>query len=63
MTTKQYLAALKHLGLSTYGKATAEALGVTVRQLGRYASGENAIPDTLARLLEALIKLQANLKR
>jgi hypothetical protein len=56
MTTKQYLAALKRLGLSSHGKDTAEALGVTVRQLSRYASGDTAIPDMLERLLECLQK-------
>jgi hypothetical protein len=59
MTTNQYLASIKRLGLSPQGQATAKALGVTVRQLGRYASGENAIPPTLARLLEALTALMA----
>lgn len=55
MSTKQYLAALKRLGLSSYGRPTQEALGVSVRQLARYAAGEN-IPPMLVRLLEALLR-------
>jgi hypothetical protein len=50
MTTKQYLAALKKLGLTPSGKATAAALGLTVRQCQRYAAGQ-AIPQTVALLL------------
>ncbi len=54
MTTAQYLAALKKLGLTSHGKATAEALGVSVRQLSNYAAGD-PIPPMLERLLAALL--------
>jgi hypothetical protein len=53
MTTKQYLAALKKLGLQPQAKATAEALGLSVRQLARLAAGA-PISGTLARLLDVL---------
>ncbi len=54
MTTAQYLAALKKLGLTSHGKATAEALGVSVRQLSYYAEGKGYTP-MLERLLNALL--------
>lgn len=50
MTKKQYLAALKKLGLTPSGKATAAALGLTVRQCQRYAAGTPVTP-MLALLL------------
>jgi hypothetical protein len=50
MTTKQYLAALKKLGLSPASKATADALGLSVRQCQRVAAGQ-PVPETLAKLL------------
>lgn len=50
MTTKQYLAAVRLLGLTPAGKATAAALGLSLRQLARYAAG-GAIPETTALLL------------
>jgi hypothetical protein len=51
MTTNQYLAALKKLGLTPAARATADALGLSVRQCQRLASGEQAIPETVAKLL------------
>lgn len=51
MTTEQYLRALKKLGLTPSGKATAEALGVSVRQCQKYAAGEVLVPPTVAKLL------------
>lgn len=51
MTTEQYLRALKKLGLSVAGKPTSEALGVSVRQCQKYAAGDVAIPETVAKLL------------
>lgn len=56
MTIKQYLAALKKLGLTPAGQATAEALGLTVRQCQRIASGENEISGTIAKLLAMYLK-------
>jgi hypothetical protein len=59
MTTAQYLAALKTLGLTRASKKTAAALGVTVRQCQRYADGEN-IPETIALLLKCYLKLDSS---
>lgn len=50
MTTKQYLAALKRLALTPSGKATAAALGLTVRQCQRYAAGD-AVPRPVVLLI------------
>lgn len=55
MTTKQYLAALKKLGLTPSGKATAAALGLTVRQCQRYAAGQD-VPATVALLLRMYLE-------
>jgi hypothetical protein len=54
MTRTQYLTALKRLGLRPASKKTAEALGVSVRQLMRYNAGAE-IPPMLVKLLEALL--------
>jgi len=59
MTTNEYLAALKRLGLTQTSKATQEGLGVTSRQLTRYSNGVTSVPPMLERLLTALIKLVA----
>ena len=56
MTTAQYLAALERLGLRPMAKATAEALGLSVSQLYRIASGRSPVPGTLVRLLELLAR-------
>lgn len=50
MANNQYLAALKRLGLTPASKATAEALGLSVRQVQRIAAGQ-AVPETVAKLL------------
>lgn len=50
MTNKQYLAALKKLGLTPSGKATAAALGLSLRQCQRIAAG-NPVPPQLEKLL------------
>lgn len=52
MTAKQYHAALKRLGLTPSSKATAAALGLTVRQCQRYAAGDQAVPQTVKLLLD-----------
>jgi hypothetical protein len=57
MTTKQYLAALKKLGLTRAGKATAETLGLTLRQCQRYAAGD-PIPEPIAIILRLLVERQ-----
>jgi hypothetical protein len=53
MTTKQYLAALKLLGLTPSGRATAQALGLSLRQCQRIAAGESEVPGSVAKLIEA----------
>jgi hypothetical protein len=58
MTSKQYLAALHKLGLSPSGKATAEALGLSLRQCQRIAAGESAVPEPVAKLLRVMIRLE-----
>lgn len=55
MTTHQYLAALKKLGLTRAGKATAETLGLTLRQCQRYAAGD-PVPEPIAKLLRLMIE-------
>jgi hypothetical protein len=50
MTTKQYLAALKKLGLTPASKRTAELLGIGVRQAQNYAAGA-PVSGTVALLL------------
>jgi hypothetical protein len=55
MTTKQYLAALKKLGLSPAGKPTAQALGVSLRQIQYYAAGK-PIPEPIAIILRLLLE-------
>jgi len=57
MTTKQYLAILRKLGLLPYGQSTAIKLGVGISTLSNYAVGEH-IPTQTAQLLRALLKIQ-----
>ena len=56
MTTKQYLAALKKLGLTPSGKATAAALGLTLRQCQRYAAGEQEVARPVELLLAMYLR-------
>lgn len=58
MTTEQYLRALKKLDLTPAGKATAETLGLSLRQCQRIAAG-SPVPETLARLLRLALKVKA----
>jgi hypothetical protein len=51
MNTKQYLAALKKLGLQPHSKATAAALGISLRQCQRYANGTQLPNRTIELLL------------
>jgi hypothetical protein len=55
MTTKQYLAALKKLGLTPSGKATVAALGLSLRQVQRIAAGA-PVPGAVALLLAMYLK-------
>lgn len=50
MTTEQYLRALKKLGLTPAAKATAEQLGLSLRQCQRIAAGAD-VPEPVAIIL------------
>lgn len=50
MTTKQYLAALKKLGLTPHSKVTAAALGLSLRKIQKMAAG-GTIPAHSAIIL------------
>ena len=52
MTTAQYLEALRKLGLSPYGKATQEALGMSPRAIARMAAG-----GTVTKTVELLVQM------
>jgi hypothetical protein len=56
MTQKQYLDALKKLGLTPAGKATAEALGLSVRQCIRIGRGQSRVPGPVAKLLALMLE-------
>ena len=58
MTTNQYLAALHKLGLSPSGKATAETLGLSLRQCQRIAADDSAVPEPVSKLLRLMIRLE-----
>lgn len=55
MNTEQYLKALHKLKLTPAGKATAAALGVTLRTAQGYKSGEHPIPEPIAKLLRCYL--------
>jgi hypothetical protein len=55
MTALQYRKACATLGISVY--KSGEVVGVTKRQAYRYASGETPVPEIVAKLLRALIRL------
>ena len=55
MTPLQYKAAIEKLGLSIVGSAA--PLGVSKRTAQCYAYGERPIPETVAKLLRAMIRL------
>jgi plasmid maintenance system antidote protein VapI len=56
MTRKEYLAALDKLRLGIASKATAEALGLSLRQIQRLAAGEQDISGSVERLLKMYLK-------
>lgn len=56
MTANQYLAALSKLGLSPSGKATAETLGLSLRQCQRIAAGDSDVPGPVEKLIALLLK-------
>jgi hypothetical protein len=57
MTPRQFVIALEKLGMTPGSKRAAAALGVTIRQNLRYASGETKVPATVIRLLECLLEV------
>lgn len=56
MTTRQYLAALKKLGLSPHSNATRRLLGVSARSLAYMAKGDVPIAGPVALLLAMYVK-------
>jgi hypothetical protein len=54
-----YLNALKRLGLPPTDPNTAIALGVTLRQVQRYAAGDVAPPLTVMLLLRCYVRHEA----
>lgn len=56
MTNKQYLDALKKLGLTPAGQATARALGLSLRQCQRLAAGASPVPEPVALLIAAYLR-------
>jgi hypothetical protein len=56
MSKNEYVAALKKLGLTTAGKATAEALGLGVRHCQRIANGETKVPGPVENLLNMYLE-------
>lgn len=54
MTAKQYNTAIAKLKLTPY--AAAPLLGISLRQSHRYASGEQPVKETVARLLFMLLR-------
>ena len=55
MSTKQYLAALDALDLTVAGKATCEALGLSMRHIQRIAAGQT-IPKPVEKLIRMYLK-------
>ena len=58
MTPTQYAQAIERLGLSQ--RAAGAFLGVDERQSRRWIAGDSAIPESVAKLLRLMIRL--NLK-
>lgn len=56
MTRDQYLNALSQLGLSSSARATALALGLSVRQCQRLAAGHSPVPEPVAILLGVYLR-------
>ena len=53
MTATQYVKSLKKLGLTPY--SAGPFIGVARRTSMRYASGSQAIPETVAKLIECYL--------
>jgi hypothetical protein len=56
MTRNQYIRACEELGLSP-GYSAAKALGISVTSAQRYRDGTWPVPETVAKLLRALVAL------
>lgn len=56
MTAKQYLSALKKLGLGVASQQTAALLGISIRHSQRIAAGDADVSPTLIRLLRMYLK-------
>ena len=56
MTAEQFAAAVHRLGISVY--ASAPVLSVSLRQAQRFASGEQAVPVPVAKLLRLMVRLK-----
>jgi hypothetical protein len=54
MTAQEYHSCLAALDLSVY--ASARVLGISLSSAQRYAAGQRAIPEPVARLLRLLVK-------
>jgi len=54
MSPSDYRAALARLGLTPASRATARALGVTVRTSQRYAAGDRSVPPFVEARLALL---------
>jgi hypothetical protein len=54
MTQSEYQRTIKRLGLSIVGAG--EVIGVGPRQAQRFAHGDSAVPEPVARLLRLMIK-------
>jgi hypothetical protein len=55
MTPKQYVDAIDRLGLSQ--RAAGAFLGVDERQSRRWVAGDSAIPESVAKLLRLMVRL------
>jgi predicted transcriptional regulator len=55
MKAESYVKALAKLGLSPY--SAAPHLGISRAMSFRYAAGSHAIPETVAKLVRALVRL------
>lgn len=51
LTTRQYLTALRSLGLGPASKRTAHLLGLSLPSIQRIAAGRQDVPPSVARLL------------
>lgn len=51
LTTRQYLAALRSLGLGPASKRTAELLGLSLSSIQRIAAGRQEAPPPVVRLI------------